>query len=305
MQTAVVDQKGAAIDSSVSNDLHLKQSAKQTSKTGTLQTQDAFQSATVTQIAKGSGKNLSNVSQSQNQQAQNGSTQKQNASFPVPTGFDCDPTGFPSEPNACANVSQDSELGKNQNNLRQTITEDAKSNVVADQNQGQGNGGLEGRVHQETDSASSQNLNHVKQRKRQTEKAAAGSDQDQFDPVRCCGTFSQEGGSNSREDIDQSAALKASEGPGANQEIDLRGESRTDGTCAIAQHASVEESSGPTRPASETNSASFSPCPLLILETSCTSGIIAEGFDGCTAFPPITGGDRVVVPGLFFLKARP
>jgi hypothetical protein len=280
-QLAKVTQDPGA-GANAANEAHISQSASQTSKSGATQTQDAYQSAVVTQTAQGSGKNASDVRQSQSQKATNGTTQAQNATFTPPAGFvDC-VSGSPTTPNACANVSQDSESGKNESNLRQTINQSAKTKVVADQDQGEANGGLEGRVHQETDTGSSQN--HARQRKQQTMSAADGSSQFQHDPVRCCGTFSQIGGSGNTENIDQAASLKASE-PEANQEIDLRGESRSpNGSCKVSQKASTNSASTP-------NSASFSPCPFLILETTCTDGIVSEGQGSCFALPPQTGGD--------------
>jgi len=280
-QLAKVTQ-GPGAGANAANEAHISQSASQTSKSGATQTQDAYQSAVVTQTAQGSGKNASDLRQSQSQKATNGTTQAQNATFTPPAGFvDC-VSGFPTTPNACANVSQDSESGKNESNLRQTINQSTKTKAVADQDQGEANGGLEGRVHQETDTGSSQN--HARQRKQQTMSAAAGSSQFQHDPVRCCGTFSQIGGSGNTENIDQAASLKASE-PEANQEIDLRGESRSpDGSCKVSQKASTNSASTP-------NSASFSPCPFLILETTCTDGIVSEGQGSCFAAPPQTGND--------------
>jgi hypothetical protein len=276
-QRASVTQ-GPGAGANASNEVHISQKATQSTKSGPA-AQDAWQSAVVTQSAKGTGKNASDIRQSQSQKASNGATQSQNSTFTPPAGFvDCDP-GFPSAPNACANVSQDSELGKNQNTLRQTITQQAKSKVIADQDQGEANGGLEGRVHQETDSGSSQNT--ARQRKQQRMSAAAGSSQFQHDPVRCCGTFSQIGGDGNKENIDQGASLKASE-PEANQEIDLTGESRSpDGSCTVTQKASTNSASTP-------NSASFNPCPFLILSTTCIDGVVSEGPGSCFAAPPQT-----------------
>jgi hypothetical protein len=278
-QIAKVTQAGGATDTAASNELHLSQSAKQEIKSGATQSQDAYQSAVISQTAKGNGKNDSDVSQSQNQKASKGTTQSQNATFTPPAGFEDCVSGSPTVPNACANVSQESEAGKNQSNLRQAISQSAKSKVVADQDQGRAAGGLEGRVHQETDSGTSQN--HAKQRKQQTMSAAAGSDQFQYDPVRCCGTFSQVGGTGNSENIDQAASLKASE-PEASQIIDLTGSSKSPtGSCMINQKASTNTVSAP-------NSASFTPCPFLILETSCSDGLVTEGAGSCFAAPPVT-----------------
>lgn len=290
IKSAGADQDGQQIakvmqnpgsGANASNESHVTQKASQETKSGASQ-QDAYQSAAITQLAQGSGKNQSDINQSQKQRATNGATQAQNATFTPPSGFTDCVGGFPSTPNACANVSQDSEAGKNQNTLRQTIDQRATSKGVADQSQGEANGGLEGRVHQETDTGSSQN--NARQRKQQRMSAAAGSTQYQHDPVRCCGTFSQIGGTGNKEDIDQAAALKASE-PEANQEIDITGSSRSpDGSCTIHQKASTNDASTP-------NSASFSPCPFLILETTCTDGVVSEGQGSCFAAPPQTSNN--------------
>ncbi len=299
-QIAKVTQGPAAGDTSASNDLKLSQDAKQMSKSGADQTQDAYQSAVVLQTALGVGSNSSNLDQSQLQKAFGGTTQSQNASFSLPSGLlDC-VSGFPTAPNSCADVVQHADAGKNANNLHQAIDEDANSGVVADQDQGSPNGGLEGHVHQDTVSGSSKNK--ANQSKRQKVSAASGSSQFQYDPVRCCGTFSQEGGSNNSEDINQSSTLDATE-PLANQVSALIGESRSpDGSCMINQHAKIGDGS-------ETNSASFSPCPFVILVTQCEGGNITEGEGGCTAFPPQTGEIDFCLQCDFLgpssLKARP
>ncbi len=299
-QIAKVTQGPAAGDTSASNDLKLSQDAKQMSKSGADQTQDAYQSAVVLQTALGAGSNSSNLDQSQLQKAFGGTTQSQNASFSLPSGLlDC-VSGFPTAPNSCADVVQHADAGKNANNLHQSIDEDANSGVVADQDQGSPNGGLEGHVHQDTVSGSSKNK--ANQSKRQKVSAASGSSQFQYDPVRCCGTFSQEGGSNNSEDINQSSTLDATE-PLANQVSALIGESRSpDGSCMINQHAKIGDGS-------ETNSASFSPCPFVILVTQCEGGNITEGEGGCTAFPPQTGEIDFCLQCDFLgpssLKARP
>jgi hypothetical protein len=299
-QIAKVTQGPAAGDTSASNDLKLSQDVKQMSKSALAQTQDAYQSAVVLQTAMGAGSNSSNLDQSQLQKAFGSATQSQNASFSLPSGLDDCVSGFPAAPNSCADVVQHADAGKNANNLHQSINEDANSGVVADQDQGSSNGGLEGHVHQDTVSGSSKNK--ANQSKRQKLSAASGSSQFQYDPVRCCGTFSQFGGANNSEDIDQSSALDASE-PLANQVSELIGESRSpDGSCMIKQHAKIGDGS-------ETNSASFSPCPFVILVTSCQGGNISEGEGGCTAFPPETGEIVYCLQcdfvGPSFLKARP
>ena len=74
----------------------------------------------------------------------------------------------------------------------------------------------------------------------------------------------------------------------------LVGQSLTpNGTCSIKQHASNNSDSA-------TNSESLSPCPFLLLATSCTNGeaggpdvigIQQELPEGCVAFPPNTGDE--------------
>jgi hypothetical protein len=300
-QIAKVTQGPGTDDTSASNDLKLSQDVKQMSKSALAQTQDAYQSAVVLQTAMGAGSNSSNVDQSQLQKAFGGASQSQNASFSLPSGLlDC-VSGFPEAPNSCADVVQHADAGKNANNLHQSIDEDANSAVVADQDQGSSNGGLEGHVHQDTVSGSSKNK--ANQRKHQKVSAASGSSQFQYDPVRCCGTFSQFGGANNSEDINQSSALDASE-PLANQVSELIGESKSpDGSCMINQHAKIGDGS-------ETNSFSSSPsCPFVILVTACEGGNISEGEGGCTAFDPQTGEIDFCLQcdflGPSFLKARP
>ena len=140
-------------------------------------------------------------------------------------------------------------------------------------------GGLDGRVHQETDNPG-HSVNEVNQNKalKQTAPKGPGSSQTQIDPVRCCGTFSQLGGSGNTETINQASALSASN-PGASQSSSIIGESRTpDGTCIISQKASINGDS-------DTNGATHTPCPLLIVETACN-------VDGCTAETPVFGEVR-------------
>jgi hypothetical protein len=295
-QYANVMQLPAASATNARNDSKISQSAKQTSRTGATQEQNAWQSAVVEQTAKGSGKNDSDVAQSEAQKAYNGTDQSQNSSFTLPSGFaDC-ASSFPSAPNECANVKQHSIGGKNSSALRQTLRESAQSKFVADQRQGGGATGLEGQVHQDTVSGSSSDK--AKQRKNLSVKAPEGSSQSQFDPVRCCGTASQDGGTGNTEDIDQSSTLKAKGDPIANQTVNITGESATSGKCTVSQHANINGASTP-------NSASFEPCPFLILVTECEGGNILEGGDAfCEPSPPITGGDRI--GGLNnFLSVRP
>lgn len=259
-QTASVTQTQNAEGS---NKSHVKQDVKQKAKDGTEQSQDAQQSATVNQMAMGAGSNDSKVDQDQDMSASaKGAfvTQHQNTDhLDVP---DCDPSGVPLEPNACANINQTSGNGDNKSHIKQSIKEDARTRGDALQQQGSGAGGLEGRVHQET-GPDGRSTSKADQNKRQTLRAAPGSMQDQFDPVRCCGVFSQLGGTGNSEKIDQDATQDASE-EFAFQKLDLFGESSSPtGSCSISQRAKTNEDSAK-------NDFSLDECPLLLLTTSCT-----------------------------------
>src|SRR5439155_5156996 len=150
-QTAVVTQSGAT----VTNYLQLSQAANQSSKTGTTQDQNADQSAVIEQTASGAGTNYSALNQSQVQKAYaRDTTQTQDTTSNL---TDCNPTTTenpqpgPILPNVCAVVLQQSDAGKNTNQLRQNISEDENSTFTGSQTQTQGSsdGGLDGRVHQE------------------------------------------------------------------------------------------------------------------------------------------------------------
>lgn len=294
-QIATVDQDSATGDGSTSNDSTVTQDAKQMTKSGDVQKQDAFQSAVITQTAVGSGDNKSKVDQSQLQKAFDGTTQDQNSAFSLPSGFTDCATTSPFQPNACANVEQHSDSGSNSNHLKQSIDEDMNSHADANQQQGSFGGGLEGRVHQDT--LTGHSTNDADQHKHQKMNGGNGSFQLQVDPVRCCGTFSQIGGTGNHEDIDQHASLDASE-LDANQQISLLGDSRSpDGSCSISQHAKINTDT-------TMNGASIDPCPILIVATECIQGF-EEQDPGCIAFPP--GSCRIEcdnVPRLPFARAR-
>jgi uncharacterized repeat protein (TIGR01451 family) len=290
-QTANVTQSGATN----LNQLQLSQTGNQSTKVGTAQMQDVFQSAVVSQCAgtlvaslctpNGTSTNFSSMTQSQLQKAYaRGTTQKQDT-LNLPSGFtDCvalstDTPNSPENPNICADVQQHSDAGTNENHLRQSINEDMNSTGQSTQQQGHPDGGIDSHVHQDTVSASS--LNDVNQSKNQHATAASGSPQQvQYDPLWCCGFGSQFGGTGNSESINQSSSLSAS-GPFPDQHSELIGTSRSpDGTCAVTQHASDNEDSA-------NNSDSESPCPFLRLTTSC--GPPAEDRGGsCFASPPDT-----------------
>jgi uncharacterized repeat protein (TIGR01451 family) len=287
-QTASIEQKPADGGTTVLNVARVTQSVSQNTKTLGAQKQNAHQKAVVTQTALGAGSNQSDVNQSQLQKAYGGSSQEQN--FPGAAGADC-LAGSPDQPNTCSDVTQNAVSGNNQNSLNQSIDQDAKTAVAtpaAIQRQGAFTGGLEGHVHQHSDSGSS--LNKAKQDKHQNVNGPANAIQTQYDPVRCCGDFSIEGAGV--EDINQSSSINASSA-GAEQHSTLIGESRTpDGTCTINQRAAIDTDA-------TSNSESLTPCPLVVVTTSCSSGgididAVFRG-DDCTAFPPEIGEPNSVL----------
>jgi hypothetical protein len=296
-QKAIVKQGTASAGSSGGNELHLSQDVKQEAKSGAVQAQNAHQSAVVLQFASLGGGNASHIDQSQNQKAFGGANQAQNGADDTAFVADCTLGDFPNAPNACANVSQTAVDGQNANHMHQSIAEDENGASGSIQRQGSFSSGIYGKVHQATATASS--LNKVKQDKRL--QMSGGSSQTQIDPVRCCGTASQIGGSGNSEDIDQSSDLRASGDANPFQSTDLLGDSRSvPGTCSISQSARVNGDS------ENNNSGAVSPCPFLQLGTSCTSpGIETQG--GCTSFqerPCEIECDFVGRQGFNFLSRR-
>ncbi len=274
-QTAEVVQGPASGGTTAFNVARVTQSISQSAKTGETQQQDAHQKTLVTQTAAGAGYNQSDINQSQLQKAYGGSTQNQDSQVNASANCFDEP---PAAPNACSNVVQQSASGTNQSTLNQSIDQDANTSAApATQRQGSSSGGLEGRVHQETTSGSSQNK--AKQSKNQKLLAPSGSTQIQYDPVYCCGSFSQLGGSRNVEDINQSSAISASI-PTAEQHSLLVGVSRTpNGTCTVNQKAAINGASG-------SNSESLTPCPFLTLTTFCTGGGVEARGDSCSAPEP-------------------
>jgi hypothetical protein len=301
-QIATVMQGGAG-GAATLNDLQLSQSVKQntggdgdddSSSPGSgIQAQDAFQTAAVTQNAAGSGKNQSQVDQSQKQHAHGAPMQQQNLTS---GSADCAPAVPAAAPNVCANVFQHAVNGNNTNNLNQSIDEKAKSNDAgASQLQGQFGGGIDGQVHQDTAvGGPGSSTNTAKQTKHQEASAPGGAFQEQIDPVSCCGFASQYGGTGNSETIHQSADLNASEGL-AFQSVDLVGTSNTTGTCTFDQQARVNIDS-----ASQSETVG-PPCPYQEASIACESAPIPDGgidfvigdvvpqqteSPGCEAFPP-------------------
>jgi uncharacterized repeat protein (TIGR01451 family) len=280
-QTADVTQK--PYGNTVYNVLKVTQSMSQNTKTPGAQTQNAHQKVVASQTALGAGYNQSFINQSQLQKAYGGSNQYQDAtSDSIANCVD----GEPSAPNACSDVTQLSANGTNYNALNQSINQDANTAVsvpAAHQTQGTWNGGLEGHVHQET-TGSGSSQNKAKQNKQQKVAGPASAVQTQYDPVRCCGTFTLIG--PGVDDINQSSSIGASN-PGALQKSDLIGESRTpNGKCSVNQHAAIDT-------ASANNSETLAPCYFLILTTSCTANVITIDAptrgDNCTAAEPDRG----------------
>lgn len=265
------------------NELHINQDADQSTKTGATQTQDVHQTATADQTATGSGDNQSDVHQSQEQKASDATvSQSQNLIL----GSDCDSLNSfsPDNPNACANISQHSGAGKNDSHLNQSIDEDMKSGAAATQSQQAFTGGIDGAVHQDTASGTSKNEAHQSK----TQRAKGGSTQTQYDPMSCCGFFSQDGGTGNKEDIHQSSTQDASLGTSAFQQSTLWGTSNSpDGTCSIDQHAKNNTDGTNNSP------PKFDPCTPVLVMTECTS----DG--GCTPSPPVactTDGESVYCP---------
>jgi len=276
-QTATVTQNGATDANKLTLHQHVGQTPGGSSADGVQQ--DAWQRADVIQAASGGGTNSADIGQDARQHAVGGGIQLQNT-MPSPLG-DCYAPTAPTSPNICANVSQATNSGDNDADLSQGIIQKAQTNAAATQLQGSLNGGVDGRIHQET-GPSGHNIDQAVQEKSQQVDGAAGSTQTQHDPMFCCGAGSQAGGTNNSETIDQESTQKASE-RGATQTADLIGESLTpNGTCTVTQQATNNADTA-------TNSDTLSPCPFLQLETSCTNGHDGDViFGSCTASDPVT-----------------
>jgi uncharacterized repeat protein (TIGR01451 family) len=276
-QTATVTQNGATSANTLTIHQHVGQTPGE-SNADTVQ-QDAWQRADVIQAASGDGSNSADIAQDARQHAVGGTTQLQNT-LASPIG-DCYAPTAPTSPNICANVAQTSDAGDNDSDLSQGIEQKAQTNAVATQQQGSFAGGLDGRIHQET-GPTGHNVDQAVQDKSQQVHGAAGSTQTQHDPAFCCGAGSQAGGTDNTETIDQESTQKASEA-GATQTADLIGESLTPkGTCTVTQQVTNNADTA-------TNSATLTPCPFLLLETSCTNGRDGDViFGSCTASDPVT-----------------
>jgi hypothetical protein len=289
-QTAIVNQGTTLSPSSALNSSSVSQDVKQntagngasaednaeevnTAASGGAQVQDAYQSATVKQYATGTGKNDSSVDQSEWQKAHGGSSQDQNTNSGGPA--DCAPDVGVFSPNVCANVFQHGVSGTNADRLRQSITQNAKLLVSGDQRQGWfGTNGMDGQVHQDTlIGGPGSSLNDVNQSKSQQETSPGGL-QVQFDPISCCGFFSQTGGTGAnREVINQKADLRRTGGTSGGQSLFIDATSNSDpGSCTITQNGSVNGDS-------VNNSGTVGPplCPFVSTSIECTEGSISDG----------------------------
>jgi hypothetical protein len=276
------------------NEVHVTQSVRQKTSVGTSQAQDAFQLANIEQTASASD-NASHVMQSQNQdESGSATTQTQNtADLPGPH-FDCGGEK-PFAPNQCTRIEQDAGPtgGKNDSQLHQSIderqtTKGGTPSSPADQEQGTFQGGQEGDVEQTNPFDVGTNNNHAHQDLKQSQKAKKNSaDQTQLTDPNCCG-FSQTGGENNLEDINQSVSQSASD-PNAFQFSQLFGQAHQEDSppvtlglfaatkhskCSITQHAR-------NNTVTEHFQEKASPCPFLLIETTCESG--GEGGGGCSS----------------------
>jgi uncharacterized repeat protein (TIGR01451 family) len=293
-EKAVVTQGPA----SVTNFLQVGQAVNQSSKvaSGGTQKQFAYQSLTVTQTAAtgSSGTNYAAVNQTQLQKEYARSTVQEQDTSDVPSGSslpDCNPAtppNGPGAPNVCANIAQSSDAGANTNQLRQNVNEDQNSTGVATQTQGNGDGGLDSRVHQETNTGTSSNAAVLSKNQHQTAAVSSLTHQFQNDPVSCCGFASQVGGTNNTDSINLSSALSASGDSSPDQNSDLIGTTHhdpNDGSCTIAEKASINIDS-------TNNTESFPTCPeFLLVETSCSSGSEDAGCPSSPTvetFPPVS-----------------
>jgi hypothetical protein len=266
------------------NDLNVRQHVHQHTEATGGQSQDVHQELTSSQVGAGTGNNSAQVKQDQNQDEHNGVSQAQNTNSGGATPCSTFPA---SNPNQCANISQTTDAGNNQNRLDQSIDEDAESNVATDQVQGSFSGGINGHVELRAGTGASHN--DAKQRKSQTAKGPTGAFQRQIDPMGCC-SFSAQGNSRSTETLDQSSTQNASAGTAALQELEIDGSANSPlGSCMITQKARNNSASS-----NFSGPGQLSPCPFLVLTTLCTSGggeAPTTGSGSCSAFQ---GGEEAV-----------
>jgi hypothetical protein len=214
--------------------------------TGTPQSQDAYQAATLEQVS-GSGDNSSNIDQRQTQtQRASGSEimQAQNTAG----GTDlllCDrpEETFDQAKNQCAEVSQESTDGNNSSNLSQLISERQTAGNAEDVDQVQGTfvfltGGQAGTVDQlSTSPADSDAVQDMRQV--QTAGIVTNSlsqSQDTGDP-RCCQM--QFTNPDNMADITQTTDQQASD-PSADQQATLQGDCDSSGSCHLLQSSTID-----------------------------------------------------------------
>jgi hypothetical protein len=273
VQTAEVTQAAHGGD----NQLLLHQHVNQISNKGSPQSENAVQTAfPIVQTADGSGKNSAAVHQKQRQrEAGDASSQTQNGTG----GTDCNASsGFqPTTPNACVEVTQSTDSGVNDSRLDQGVDQVETSSGSAAQLQGSATGGLDAGSEQcvgppACNSTAGTSLETVVQRKQQQQKSSGGS-QIQYDPFYG-GGVSQFGGTNDRQNVDQSAAQSASGGTFVSQHGQIVGSGHTPGSCTVGQTARQNS-------ASSSISESQPDCTTpLIVETSCSSTQTVEGGGG-------------------------
>lgn len=275
-QAATQDCRIEQTNGSGDNLVHVRQSISQTTNetVAGAQRQDAYQVLELEQSTGGSGKNTAHVDQSQDQGMHGAATdQKQNtgnAAAPLP---DCAGTEPPNQPNQCVAIAQDAVNGTNDLHLKQSIDENAQTRATATQSQGSKLGGIEGDVHQTIVSGTGSSHNNADERKHQIAHGGAGSSQTQIDPTRCC-SYSQVGGVNNREDIDQNIHQQAN-GDDFFQEADVIAQSNTGGHCTLTHNVHQNDA--------RTNvTFSNEPCPTTQMTTSCTSTGVSIG----TSFAP-------------------
>jgi hypothetical protein len=239
------------------NELHVTQRIKESMATTGAQVQDGHQFVvpaggnTEIQVAGGGGNNYSDINQYIDLLGSGAATSQSQNTGGLPTDVlvpECTPSGPPAEPNQCVEGDQLTDTGVNESHLHQLIDEDAKTtNPVADQTQGQPDGGTGSDVHQTVtgpgdspvssvtaSAGAGRSENHADLARRQS--VSGGDDQTQIDPGRCCGV-SQQGGQNNRQDINE-AAMQKSDGNAASQVLTLIGQcNTTNGYCLVAQHA--------------------------------------------------------------------
>jgi hypothetical protein len=315
------------------NELHIFQRAKQRMTTGTTDTtepqmQDAHQfviPTTVTptssdrfseiQDATAGGNNYSEIHEYTDQGASGAAiAQKQNTKgLPTVDNFtfeDCAPLDVaPTEPNQCVEGSQTaSGTGENHSQVHQLIDEDARSTLAANQTQGQAEGGIDARVHQEVGGTVGFSKSHADQAMRQNVSGAQGSTQVQTDPGSCCG-ISQLGGdpNMTSQNIDGASAQNSDQL--ATQNATLIGQCNTEEGSCSAQHHGKNDSDNQNFSQS-CQSGVETPCAFVLI-TQCNSQAVEGGGSAgaCGPPPPCSEPPCLTGPALFtatnFLPATP